>query len=321
MTTMSSPTPGPLYLQVRRRFDASTSVAAFELVSSDGRALPPWTPGAHIDVHLPNGIRRQYSLCGPIDDRTFYRIGVLREPTGRGGSAWIHEHLREGDTLEAMGPRNHFELEPAASYHFVAAGVGITPILPMVRAAETAGAEWQLTYLGRSRDTMAFLSELSTTDRRVRVHADDEHGRADLAAFLDDAGAHALTYACGPEGMLGALETVLAERAGSLRTERFAPQDRAALDEQGESFTVVAVDSDREIEVPSGVSILEALENAGLSPDYSCREGTCGTCEVAIRAGHADHRDSILGKTEREADESLMICVSRSRTPRLELEI
>ncbi|WP_252342193.1 PDR/VanB family oxidoreductase [Rhodococcus sp. 14-2483-1-2] len=304
----------------------SATVAEFVVESASGESLPSWDPGAHIDVHIPDGSERQYSLCGnPTEPRT-YRFAVLREPDGRGGSEWLHDRVHRGDELVVNGPRNNFGLaESAPAYHLVAGGVGITPILAMASHLQSAGAGWRLTYLGRSRKTMAYLDELATLDEtgdRVEILASDETERRDLAELLGHDAPGTYVYACGPESLLEGLESAVADGARvSLHVERFAPRDRNALDEAGAPFEVELTVSGLRLTVPSGESILDVAEKAGVPAPYSCREGTCGTCETRIVDGIADHRDSILTTEERDANDYLMICVSRSNTPRLVIEL
>lgn len=315
-------TPPPLRLRVKTRFDASSAVAGFVLEHPDGAWLPGWEPGAHIDMELPGGLRRQYSLCSDPADRGTYRIAVLREQAGRGGSEWIHEHLTEGDIVEIHGPRNNFELVDGSCYHFVAGGVGITAILPMVRHCAARGADWRLTYLGHSRRSMAFLDELEAFGERVRIHSDEESGRLDAAELLTATDTACLVYACGPETLLDALEKATAEGPGnSLHVERFSPKDPGALTADGDVFTVTFARSGITAEVPSVASILDTAEEHGVQVDFSCREGTCGTCEVDIVAGSADHRDSVLSPEEQQAGETMMICVSRARTRSLVIDL
>jgi ferredoxin-NADP reductase len=309
-----------LRLRVRDRFAASSTVAAIVLEHPEGAELPAWTPGAHLTLHLPTGLERQYSLCGDPADRTTYRLGVLLEPAGRGGSAWVHEHLHPGEHITVTGPRNNFELVPATRHRFLAGGVGITPILPMVRECVARGTDWRLTYLGRTRESMAFLDELGAFDGRVRVHVDEESGVADIEKLLDGVDEDCLVYACGPEGLLRAVETAMTSRpVGSLRVERFAPREPGPSADR--PFTVTFATSGITAEVPADSSILDVAEKHGLPVDFSCREGTCGTCETAILQGRADHRDAVLSAEEKEAGETLLICVSRALTAEIELDL
>ncbi|WP_417563038.1 PDR/VanB family oxidoreductase [Microbacterium sp.] len=310
-----------LRLRVRARRDVTARIAEFVLEDVAGYRLPPWAPGAHINLRLDGG-DRQFSLCGDPRETDRYRIAVLREEQGRGGSAWIHDHLQHGDAITAGAPLNHFELEPAGSYHLIAAGVGITPILPMAAQLERRGANWRLTYLGHGFAAMAYLDELQCYGKKVTLWSSTERRhRAAPQEILAQMVPGEAVYACGPESLLVGLEEALASTATDLHLERFAPKDRTRLEETGETFEVELGRSGELLSILPGVSILEAIEATGLQPDYSCREGTCGTCETRILAGHADHRDSILTPEEQADDEVMMICVSRSKSPRLVLDI
>lgn len=288
-------------------------VVELVLVDPHGRPLRAWEPGAHLDLHLPNGLIRQYSLTSDPADREAYRVAVLREANGRGGSEYVHSGLRVGDLLICDGPRNNFSFLPAKSYRFIAGGIGITPLLRMIESAERAGAVWKLSYFGRTLSSMAWAEELTTRfPDRVRVRPDDVFGKPDLAAETGELGEGELVYACGPSGLLDALAEHLGEAAGgALHVERFTPADVEALEADRRPFTVTLDRSGIELEVPADKSILEVMEERGVPVIASCREGTCGTCETAIIAGEADHRDSILSEEEREANETMMICCSR----------
>ncbi|MFF7160021.1 PDR/VanB family oxidoreductase [Streptomyces sp. NPDC008086] len=305
-------------LVVERRESAADGVLALTLRHPLGEPLPGWEPGAHVDVVLGPALERQYSLCGDPADRDTWRIAVLREPEGRGGSAHVHEQLGQGDKVRVRGPRNHFALRPAPRYRFIAGGIGITPILPMLAAAEAAGAEWSLLYGGRSRGSMAFTEELSRYgDDRVTVAPQDETGLLDLAPVLDDVPEGTLVYCCGPGPLLDAVEARCP--AGLLHVERFAPKEQ----EGGEKteFEVELAQSGRTVSVPADVSVLDAVRAAGVEVLFSCTEGTCGTCETDVLDGTPDHRDSVLTAEEQESGETMMICVSRCRGKRLVLDL
>lgn len=295
------------------------SVVTLELQDVNGELLPAWEPGAHIDLVLPNGLLRQYSLCGDNDDRSRYRVAVLREVEGKGGSAYVHDELQAGDRVEVRGPRNHFMLEPAERYRFIAGGIGITPILPMVAEAERRGASWDLIYLGRSEDRMAFLDELAAfPSERVQILLTVDR-RPPIEEVLGPPGP--AIYACGPSRLLDAIEEASEGLpAGTVHLEHFEP-DREALAAPTSGFRIVLTDSGKEFEVPPDKSILDMVEAAGIDWPYSCREGTCGTCETRIVAGEADHRDAVLSSAEKAENEYMMICVSRAAGPLLELEI
>ncbi|MFD7389635.1 PDR/VanB family oxidoreductase [Streptomyces sp. NPDC059852] len=304
-------------LVVERTAFAADGVRALLLRHPLGEPLPVWEPGAHVDLLLGSGLERQYSLCGDPADRTRWRIGVLREPAGRGGSAHVHERLRPGATVRVRGPRNHFRLEPARAYRFVAGGIGITPILPMLAAAEAAGADWGLLYGGRTRRSMAFTAELAAYGGRVTLVPEDECGLLDLGPVLDGLPEGTLVYCCGPGPLLDAVE----ERCppSALRVERFQPKEQLRK-EEGE-FVVELARSGLTVTVGPGVSVLDAVRAAGVEVLYSCTEGTCGTCETDVLDGTPDHRDSVLTAAEQASGETMMICVSRCRGPRLLLDL
>jgi ferredoxin-NADP reductase len=273
-----------------------------------------------VDLQLPSGVSRQYSLSGDPHDRRRYRLGVLREQAGRGGSAYVHDTLRPGQTVEFAGPRNHFRLEPAAAYVFVAGGIGITPILPMLAAATAAGAEWTLLYGGRAAASMAFTEELAPYGDRVTLWPQDTYGLLDLDGLLGSPRPDTLVYCCGPEALLGAVEArMTAWPAGALHLERFsAPvveRDPAAE----HALEVVLAETGRTVSVPQDRSILDVLLDEGVDVLSDCREGICGTCEVKVVEGEVDHRDYVLSDPEKAANSCMMVCVSRACGDRLVL--
>ncbi|MFC4055451.1 PDR/VanB family oxidoreductase [Actinomadura syzygii] len=294
-------------------------VLSLSLVHPEASELPAWTPGAHLDLHLGDRVR-QYSLCGDPADQGRYRVAVLRAPDSRGGSEYVHERLRPGQPLRIDGPRNHFTLEPSPRYLFVAGGIGITPLLPMLRQAAAEGRDWRLAYGGRSLRSMAFLDELAGYGERVEFVPQDERGPLDLDALLGAPLSDTLVYCCGPEPLLAAVEERCADwPPGSLRLERFAakPQDFGP----DEPFEVVCQRSDVTVRVGPGTSIVDALEDADIWVPSACREGICGTCETRVIDGEPDHRDSLLSEGGQEADKIMLPCVSRSLTPRLVLDL
>ncbi|WP_330308854.1 MULTISPECIES: PDR/VanB family oxidoreductase [unclassified Streptomyces] len=304
-------------LVVERRESVADGVLALTLRHPLGEELPSWEAGAHIDVVLGPDLERQYSLCGDPADRRAWRVAVLREPDGRGGSAYVHGQLGQGDKVRVRGPRNHFALKPAPRYRFVAGGIGITPILPMLAAAEEAGAEWTLLYGGRTRESMAFTEELGRYGDRVRIAPQDETGLLDLASVLDGVPEGTLVYCCGPGALLDAVE----ERcpAGVLHVERFQPKAQEAGGNT--EFEVVLERSGQTLTVTSDASVLDTVRAAGVEVLFSCTEGTCGTCETDILEGTPEHRDSVLTDEEREAGETMLICVSRCLGKRLVLDL
>ncbi|GAA0983973.1 PDR/VanB family oxidoreductase [Acrocarpospora macrocephala] len=279
------------------------------LVLRGAGPLAPWEPGAHVDLALPNWLTRQYSLYGDPADRERYRIAVRHEPLSRGGSEYVHLFLRRGRTLEVSSPRNNFPLLAAREYLFLAGGIGITPILPMLRAATRAGATARLVYAGRSAATMPFTDDLrSSYGDRVSILAEDEQGRPDLAALAAGLSPRALVYCCGPAPMLAAAEAAFpAER---LHIERFRPTARTFP--PNTAFEVVCARSGQTVHVSPEESMLTALTHAGHPVPSGCREGVCGSCELTVLDGEPEHRDDIGAPANR-----MYACVSRARSPRL----
>ena len=308
-----------MQLAVRSMTLEAEGVLSVELVSPHGDVLPVWEPGAHVDVVL-GAVSRQYSLSGDPADRTRYRLGVLLEPASRGGSAFVHSTLRPGDLVEVTGPRNHFLLEPSPAYLFVAGGIGITPLLPMLGRAEAAGAEWSLLYGGRTAASMAFTNELAAYGERVTLHPQDRFGLLDLDTLLGQPRPGTLVYCCGPEPLLAAVEQQMAAwPAGSLHLERFAAPvvERDPADEH--SVEVVLAESGRSLLVGPETSILQALLDDGVDVLHDCQDGICGACETKVIEGEVDHRDYVLSERERAANDCMMVCVSRACGKRLVL--
>lgn len=293
------------------------------VLEATGRdALGAWTPGAHIDVEVPSGLVRQYSLCGQPDEDE-YRIAVLRQHEGR-ASREVHR-LGIGTELRISAPRNDFVLRDSPGYVFVAGGIGITPLLPMIAAAQRRGAAWRLVYGGRTRATMAFADALVAAHGDcVHLLPEDEAGLMDLAEVLTPS-TETLVYCCGPEGLLAAVSTWCDEHwpAGSLVLERFerggdrvvaaTPQTDAPLEVQlGHGGPIIDVPADR--------SILETLVEAGVDIFYSCQEGICGSCQTQVLDGTPLHRDDLLSPDER-AGGAMLLCVSRASSKRLVLDL
>jgi ferredoxin-NADP reductase len=320
---MHAETPEPeLDLVLEKKETLADGVVQLTLRDPAGADLPAWEPGAHVDLVLTDELTRQYSLCGDPAERSVLQVAVLREPAGRGGSAHVHEVLAEGDTVRVRGPRNHFALVTAPRYLFLAGGIGITPILPMVAAAEAAGADWRLVYGGRTRASMAFRDRLEERHPdRVEIRPQDETGLLDLAALLDEPAEGTAVYCCGPEPLLAAVEERCAAwPAGTLHLERFAPK-AGADDGPREAFEVELAQTGTTLTVPADRSILEVVEESGVAVLSSCQEGTCGTCETGVLEGVPDHRDSVLTAEEQSANDAMMICVSRSCSARLVLDL
>lgn len=312
-----------LRLRVEALEREADGVVSVHLRQPDGGDLPAWSPGAHVDLRLPGGLTRQYSLNGAPADRSTWRVSVLFDPASRGGSRAVHRSLRPGDQVDVTGPRNNFPLVAAAEYLFIAGGIGITPILPMLTEVSASGARWSLLYGGRSRSGMAFLPELARHGERVLVRPQDRHGLLDLDSFLGAPRENTKVYCCGPEPLLAAVERLCASwPAYTLHLERFAAAPQEPVDTgAGQPFELVLHRTGRSITVPAGRTVLEALEDNGIEPLNSCREGICGTCETKVVEGIPDHRDSLLTPQERTANDTMMICVGRALCPRLVLDL
>lgn len=308
-------------LRVTAKTVVADDVMTLELAAPSGGRLRDWTPGSHIDLLLPNGLTRQYSLCGDRWDPSTYRVGVLREPAGHGGSAFVHDELAVGDVVGVAGPRNNFPLVPSESYLFVAGGIGITPLLPMIAQADLLGADWRLLYGGRRRASMAFLDELEGYGDRVQVVPQDEHGLLDLPAFLGDPRPGVRIYSCGPAPLLAAMEAACSGwPPHTLRTERFVA-DETGAPVRTAPFEVELARTGATVTVTPDMTILDALGQVGVEVLSSCRRGVCGTCETTVLAGRPDHRDALLDADERDAADCMYVCVSRSSTDRLVLDL
>jgi ferredoxin-NADP reductase len=316
-----APAEAGIEARVASKVVLADGVAHLALRQSLGGEFPAWEPGAHVDLALDENLLRQYSLCGDPADREVLEVAVLREPRSRGASAYVHDKLREGDSLRVGGPRNHFRLVPAAEYLFIAGGIGITPILPMLRQVAESTAPWRLLYGGRSRFSMAFRDELvQRYGDRVSIRPQDETGLLDIAGELGATSDAAAVYCCGPEALLQAVERECQGRPpGSLHIERFAPknQERPATEEP---FEIELARTGATLFVPPSKTIVEVLREAGVDVPVSCLEGTCGTCETVVLAGAPDHRDSLLTEQERSRNDTMFLCVSRSLTPRLRID-
>jgi len=337
-------------MRVRQVRWEADGVVSLELTCVDGSPAPEWTPGSHVDLVLPSGLVRQYSLCSDPADRSCLKVAVLRDAHGRGGSREVHETPLVGRTVGIRGPRNHFKLRDADEYLLIAGGIGITPVLTMARELDAQGAAWRLVYGGRSRATMAFLDELAELDGDVTVVPEDEAGLPDLDAVLDQAMPGTEVWCCGPEGLLRAVEAAGSARGIPVHVERFgtagpkaAAVPSAAADVSapaGSSAGVGAPDSGAAAAQPADGAFEVELAQSGITltvdPDRtiletvrehlpevisSCEEGFCGACETPVLDGTPDHRDQVLDPVEREANETMMICVGRACSTKLVLDL
>lgn len=295
-------------------------VVRLTLRHPEGEPLPRWLPGAHLEFALGSGMVRQYSLCGDPADRSTLEVAVLRVPGGRGGSRFVHDELRAGDRMLIRGPRNYFPLVAAEKYLFLAGGIGITPIVPMVAAADEAGADWELLYCGRTRSSMAFAEQLQQKyGDLVTLYPSDEGGLPEMGELFASLFEGTAVYCCGPASLIDDAEYHHAARPDvSLFRERFSPKENNAAPEE---FDVELARSGVTLPVPPDRSVLEVAEDAGVPVLWSCREGTCGTCETRVLGGVPDHRDVVLTDAEQQACGSMMICVSRARGRRLVLDL
>lgn len=294
-------------------------------LEGNGEPLPVWDPGAHIDVLLDDAGARHYSLCGDVSDRAAYRIAVLLEDDGRGGSKLLHTSVRAGDWLRIRPPRNHFVLEEASGYVFIAGGIGITPLLPMIAEVHNRGVPWQLHFAGRSRAAMPFLAELHRYGASVHTYPGDEGRRLDVQGVLEGAASDSLIYVCGPSRLSDAVSRAAgAAGAARVRRELFAvPEMEDGTDGTDGAavtgFTVHLKKSGLDLEVPEDKSVLDVMLEAGVDVLHDCRDGICGSCETPVLEGEVDHRDYVLTNQERLESSCMMVCVSRAACSRLVL--
>ena len=308
-----------LQVRVRSATWEAPGIVSYELRAVNGGELPAFSAGAHIDLTLPSGMVRSYSLTNPQSERHRYAIAVQKDRASRGGSKWIHDNLRPGDVIGISEPRNNFALdESAARSLFIAGGIGITPIVCMTERLTAVSRPWELIYCARTRELAAFADRLAGN---VRFNFDEEPGgkMLDIAATVRAAPANAHLYCCGPLPMLEAFEKATAELPRErVHVEYFTAREPPAAEG---GFTVVLAASGREIAVPPGKTILEALFDAGIEPASSCREGVCGTCETRVLEGIPEHRDLVLTEAERSSGKTMMICCSGAKSDRLVLDL
>ena len=315
-------------LVVREKAQIAEGIVRFVLAHPEGAELAPFEAGSHVLVVTPTGLSRRYSLCNAPSERGRYEIAVKREPDGEGGSTSMADHVRVGMRLEVSRPFNYFPLAGNASSHLlVAGGIGITPILAMARELLARGAPFDLEYCTRTREATAFLDVLSGPEWKGRVRVHHDHGKPPavlpFASLLAERRDDAHLYCCGPRGLMlavRALATANGWPASALHFEDFGTgdvDDEAGGD--GHEFVVRLARSGRDVSVPAGVSILEAIRRAGIEVPSSCESGTCGTCRTKLLEGEADARDFVLDEEEQRRE--IMICVSRARTPRLVLDL
>ncbi|MFI6390157.1 PDR/VanB family oxidoreductase [Nonomuraea sp. NPDC050540] len=326
---MNTQFAGVRQVTVARRRAVAAGVVELTLTDPAHHPLEEWTPGAHIDLVLPSGTVRQYSLCGHGERTGEYVVAVLREPASRGGSREVHDQLTEGTIVKVRAPRNHFRLVPADRYLFLAGGIGITPILAMIREAVATGTPWTLVYGGRARSSMAYTGELTELAQRsrgeVRLIPQDELGHPDFAAAFTGLPVGTAVFACGPEPMLRAVEARGDELLppGTLHLERFGaqPKDENEPAPADRAFEVELARFGRTLTVPADQRLIDVIRKLMPQVPFSCEEGYCGSCETTVLDGVPDHRDQVLSPEERDGNETMMICVGRCLSPKLVLDL
>lgn len=324
ITETLAPNGLPLHLIVSHVGCAAKGAMEIQLRRRDGEALPAFEPGAHLEIRLPNGLVRHYSLCNAPTERNFYRLGVGLAPQSRGGSRFVHESLRIGDYVYASLPRNYFPLTAnAQEYFFIAGGIGVTPILSMVHQCVDQGLRFRVLYCAQNRQRAAFLDEiLELAGPAALFHFDDENGgrKLDPELALRDVSAGAHIYCCGPAPLMEAVaEAARARPDDHVHFEWFSPKSTVSRSDR--EFQIVIRSTGQAIAVPAGVSALDALERNGILAPSSCREGVCATCRTGVLSGIPDHRDSVLSDEDRARNKSMMICVSRALSDVIELDL
>ncbi|MGL5810344.1 MAG: PDR/VanB family oxidoreductase [Nocardioides sp.] len=292
--------------------------------------LPAWAPGAHIDVYVPDGTTRQYSLCGDPADRSSWQIAVLREPESTGGSSFVHETLRVGDRLLVTRPKNHFVLEDAPHHTLIAGGIGITPMMAMAEELARRDTPYSLTYGGRTASSMAFIERLSVLGERLTLLAEDADGRPDVDALVRNTPAGGLVYVCGPLPLLRAVEAAAEAVHGPdqdvVRFELFSTDgverhEDPVADLDGSTYELVLAASGHTLRLPPDATILDVVLALGIEVENDCRDGICGSCLTPVLDGTVEHRDLVLTKREQAAMDQMLICCSRPTSPRLELDL
>jgi ferredoxin-NADP reductase len=317
----------PLDVRVAAIQDETEEIKSFRLTPVSGKPLPPFTPGAHISVQIPDGLTRQYSLCNAANDTTAYHIAVKREPESRGGSRAMHERVGEGDVLAIAPPRNHFPLERGAKHHMLlAGGIGITPLLSMVHYLQEAGASFELKYFTRSIRHTAFHEVLSKPELSGKVDfhyaLDPESLRKFLHKLLKHRREGAHLYACGPRPFMNLVEEIASDDwpAETIHMEFFSA-DPLASSGPREPFEIELARTQAVFKVPAEKTILEVLAEHGIPITTSCGQGVCGTCITGVLSGTPDHRDAFLSEKERKSCDKMMLCVSRAKGERIVLDL
>ncbi len=315
-----------LTVKVNKITQEAEDIRSYELVDPDGRLLPMFTAGGHVDVELPNGLARQYSLSNDPRDVDRYVVAVLREPVGRGGSAYMHDTLKEGDMLTIGTPRNNFPLIEDASHHIMlAGGIGVTPMLAMARELSQRGESFELHYCTRTPAKTAFMKEIQGSAFADNIHFHHDNGNPadglDIAGLLKEVRPGAHVYYCGPTGFMHACEQASQHwPRGTVHFEFFSVD---ATVEHGEdaAFQVEIASTGQILHVPADKSIVDVLRANGIDVETMCEEGICGTCATVLLEGEPDHRDFVLDDEEKARGEFIMVCCSRAKSPLLKLDL
>jgi vanillate O-demethylase ferredoxin subunit len=321
---MTIPSNDRLTLEVADIQAEARDVVLLELRAPNGAALPAFEPGAHLEIELPNGLVRHYSLVNDSRERDRYVLGVGRAAQGRGGSAFVHQSLRRGAVLKTSLPRNNFRLDPAAErFLFIAGGIGITPIMSMLRWCEAQQRPWRLVYASRNAQRAAFCETLQPLASQVRFHFDDQHSSVlDVKACLAEVQPGEHVYCCGPQPLMQAVQTHSSHLPdNNVHFEFFSVPDEPAGALAAGSFVVELRKSGQSLTIPPDKSVLDVLEAHGHKIPFSCREGLCRTCETTVCSGQPEHHDYVLSQEERNANRSMMVCVSRAVSPVLVLDL
>ena len=314
-------------VRVARKQQEAVDICSFELVAEDGAALPAFSAGSHVDVHLPGGLVRPYSLCNPPGENHRYLIGVLRDPASRGGSQAMHDQVQEGQTLQISAPANHFALAHEARKHLLlAGGIGVTPILCMAERLANTGADFEMHYCTRSPDRTAFYPRIAASSfaPKVQFHFDDgmAEQKLDIPALLNALTSGVHLYVCGPKGFMDAVLNTARSQGwpeDQLHYEFFA--GAVATSDTDASFEVQIASSGQIVVVPRDKTVVQALAEAGVEVQMSCEQGVCGTCLTRVIEGIPDHKDMYLTPEEQAANDQFTPCCSRSKTPRLVLDL
>jgi len=315
-------------IQMTWEADGVMSIRLSRIESND--PMPEWTPGAHIDVYVPDGSTRQYSLCGDPFDRSCWQIAVLLEPESTGGSSFLHRTLRVGDRLLVTRPKNHFNLEEASHHTLIAGGIGITPMMVMAEDLARRGKPFSLTYGGRTASAMAFVDRLGALGSLVTILAEDVDGRPDLDALVSGTPEGGLIYVCGPLALLRAVEAAAEAVHGPdqdvVRFELFSTagverKEGPADELDGSTYELVLNESGHTLRLKPDANILDVVLALGIEVENDCRDGICGSCITRVLSGDVDHRDLVLTKREQAAMDQMLICCSRPISERLELEL